>query len=419
MDELIKQTIDRLCDQAVIAAKGLAVCSADLKNKALLEAAKSLRHNAHLILEANLQDMQTGAEKGLSSSMLDRLYLDQDRIDAMAQGLEAITRLEDPVGQIMDQWSRPNGLDIQRVRTPLGVVGVIYESRPNVTADAAALCLKAGNAVILRGGSECLHSNKAILTAMLDGFDHAGLPKFIAQLVPMTDREAVGHMLKASGKIDVIVPRGGKSLVSRVQEEARVPVFAHLEGVNHIYVDKGADQDRAAEIIVNSKMRRPGVCGAVETVLIHQDEIEMMKHICSELKKAGCRIRGGTSVMAHIPYAELATNDDWDTEYLDTIVAVRTVSNMDRALDFISLHSSHHTDCIITETQENADRFLRDVDSAIVMHNASTQFADGGEFGMGAEIGIATGRIHARGPVGCEQLTTFKYRVLGQGQLRL
>lgn len=412
------EIMDDLTAKARIAAKALSITTSDIKQKALIAAASALRTSETDILAANALDMQAGANKGLSDAMLDRLKLDSDRIAGIAKGLDDIAALPDPVGQIMDAWDRPNGLKIERVRTPLGVIGVIYESRPNVTADAAALCLKAGNAVILRGGSESLHSSQAILKAMQAGFRSVGLTENAAQMVPTSDRTVVGAMLTATGKIDVIVPRGGRSLVDRVQSEARVPVFAHLEGINHIYVDAGADPVKATEVVLNAKMRRTGICGAAETLLVHQGEKELLKQITDVLITAGCTIKGGTTVCAAVPQAEIATAKDWQTEYLDAIISVNIVKDFDQALEHISDYSSGHTDCIITENTANATRFMAEVDSAIVMHNCSTQFADGGEFGMGAEIGIATGRIHARGPVGCEQLTTFKYRVHGSGQTR-
>lgn len=418
MTDTPETLIKTLCENARLAARHLASVTTEQKNTALMKAAAEIRRRILPILDANTKDLQKAKDKGLSAAMLDRLMLNEDRLDDIAKGLEAIAALPDPVGSVMDHWDRPNGLQIERVRTPLGVIGVIYESRPNVTADAAGLCVKAGNAVILRGGSESLHSNKALLSALQDGFFEAGLPATAVQLVPTTDRAVVGAMLTATGQIDVIIPRGGRSLVERVQKEARVPVFAHLEGINHIYIDHGADPKKAIDVVLNSKMRRTGICGAVETVLVHRDETDLLIQIADTLEKAGCMIKGGTTVKAFVPSAEIATAEDWDTEYLDAILSIRTVETLDMALDHIRQHSSGHTDCIITENQSHADRFMTEVDSAIVMHNCSTQFADGGEFGMGAEIGIATGRIHARGPVGCEQLTTFKYQVRGQGQCR-
>ena len=346
--------------------------------------------------------------------------LDPDRIEGIARGLESIVALNDPVGKIIAEWDRPNGLHISRVRVPIGVIGIIYESRPNVTADAGALSLKSGNAAILRGGSDSHHSSMAILTCLAHGLREAGLPEDAIQIVPTVDREAVGHMLRGlNGNIDVIVPRGGKSLVDRVQKEARVPVFAHLEGVCHTYVDRGADIDKAVEIVLNAKLRRTGVCGATETLLVDKNAHEdYIAPLVRALLDAGCEVRGDAAAQAADPRVVAAGDHDWGTEYLDAIIAVKTVDGVDGAIAHIAEFSSQHTDCIITECLGTAERFLARVDSAIVMLNSSTQFADGGEFGMGAEIGIATGRLHARGPVGLEQLTTFKYVVRGDGQIR-
>lgn len=402
------------------AARKLLTASSDDKNNALLTAAKALRASHETILDANALDMIAGEEKGLSSAMLDRLKLTPERIDAMAKGLEDIAALNDPVGEATDAWEQPNGLQISRVRTPLGVIGVIFESRPNVTADAGALCLKAGNAVILRGGSDSYHSARAIHACLVEGLQTAGLPEHAIQNVPTTDRAAVGAMLSGlDGNIDVIVPRGGRSLVERVQSEARVPVFAHLEGLCHIFVDGSADLNMSVDIIANAKMRRTGICGAVETVLIDKSVAEShLPPICDELKKRGCEIRGDKNVVDAISGTIAATEDDWRTEYLDSIVSVRVVDGIDAALNHIADYSSNHTEAILSETPEHVERFFNEVDSAILLHNASTQFADGGEFGMGAEIGIATGKMHARGPVGVEQLTSFNYRVKGKGQTR-
>ncbi len=338
----------------------------------------------------------------------------------IAEGLEAIATLADPVGEVIASWDRPNGLHIDRVRTPLGVIGVIYESRPNVTADAGALCLKAGNAVILRGGSDTIRSNRAIHAAMVKGLSAAGLPADAIQFVPTADREAVGEMLKGlGGNIDVIIPRGGKSLVARVQQDARVPVFAHLEGISHLYVDSAADLDMAVDVVLNAKMRRTGICGALETLLVDRTVADThLKPICAALAAKGCEIRGDEGVRGRLPEVRPATEEDWRTEYLDAILSVKIVDGLDEAVDHIETYGSHHTDGIITEDTQAAEAFFNKVDSAILVHNASTQFADGGEFGMGAEIGIATGRMHARGPVGLEQLTSFKYRVHGTGQTR-
>jgi glutamate-5-semialdehyde dehydrogenase len=390
----------------------------ETKDKALRAAARALRADAAVILSANAQDMKTAS--GLSKAMADRLMLDRARIEAMAKGLEDIAALADPVGRELARWSRPNGLDIARVATPIGVIGIIYESRPNVTADAGALCLKSGNAVILRGGSEAMHSCAAIHGALEKGLLEAGLPKAAIQFVPTTDRAAVGMMLAGlEGAIDLIVPRGGKSLVARVQEEARVPVLAHLEGICHVYIHEKADLEMARAIAVNAKMRRTGVCGAAETILIDRTVLESLGvAVLSDLAEAGCEIRGDDAVRAAFPCTRAASEEDWRAEYLDAIVAVRCVNDLDDAVRHIETYGSHHTEAIVTNDRGAAERFLSALDSAIVMWNASTQFADGGEFGMGAEIGIGTGKLHARGPVGVEQLTTFKYVVRGTGQTR-
>ena len=372
------------------------------------------------IIAANALDLAAAKDAGRPDAFIDRLALDAKRVGAMASGLEAIAELADPVGQTIAEWRMPNKLKIERVRTPLGVIGVIYESRPNVTADAGALCLKAGNAAILRGGSESFHSARAIHACLADGLDQAELPKSALQLVPTTDRAAVGEMLKGlDGALDVIVPRGGKSLVGRVQQEARVPVFAHLEGICHVYWDRGADIADAVPIVLNSKLRRTGICGAAETLLV--DERAPAAHLATAVKAlldAGCEVRGDAAAMAADDRVKAATEADWSTEYLDKIISVKTVDGVDDAIAHITKYGSQHTDCILTECYGTAERFLRRLDSAIVLHNASTQFADGGEFGMGAEIGIATGKMHARGPVGVEQLTSFKYIVRGAGQTR-
>ena len=388
------------------------------KDKALLAAAKAIRANAASILAANAEDLK--AARDLTPALRDRLVLDDNRIEAMAKGLEAIAALPDPVGRELARWQRPNGLDIARVATPIGVIGIIYESRPNVTADAGALCLKSGNAVILRGGSESVRSSAAIHKALVEGLHAAGLPDAAIQLVPTTDRAAVGEMLKGlDGAIDLIIPRGGKSLVARVQEEARVPVLAHLEGICHVYVHAKADLAKARAIVVNAKMRRAGVCGAAETILI--DRAVLKSHgvpILEDLAKAACEIRGDDAVRTVFPSARAATEEDWRTEYLDAIVSVRAVDGVDDAVRHIETYGSQHTEAIVTEDAQAAERFLDALDSAIVLWNASTQFADGGEFGMGAEIGIGTGKLQARGPVGVEQLTTFHYVVRGTGQIR-
>jgi len=406
--------------KARAAARPLAIALTDAKNRALSAMADAVVASEAAILDANAIDMANGAEAGLSKASLDRLKLTPARIRDMADGIRAIAALKDPVGEVIAAWDRPNGLKIERVRTPLGVIGVIYESRPNVTADAGALCLKAGNPVILRGGSDSINSSSAILACLVRGLEAAGLPRDAIQLVPTTDRAAVGEMLAGlDGNLDVIVPRGGKSLVARVQSEARVPVFAHLEGICHVYVDRSADQDMAVRIVVNAKMRRTGICGAAETLLV--DRAVAGTHllpILSALHDAGCEIRATPEVAGFFPAARPANDADWTTEYLDAIISVRLVDGVGEAIEHIETHSSHHTEAIIAEDAATVARFFAEIDSAILLHNASTQFADGGEFGMGAEIGIATGKMHARGPVGVEQLTSFKYRVRGSGQIR-
>lgn len=406
--------------KAKAAAAPLAIAGTEQKNKALLAAADAILQSRDAILEANKIDLANAAESGMAASFVDRLTLDNARIEGIAQGIRAIASLPDPVGAVIAEWDRPNGLHIERVRTPLGVIGVIYESRPNVTADAGALCLKAGNAVILRGGSDSAHSSAAIHKALVTGLEAGGLPADAIQMVPVTDRAAVGEMLKGlDGAIDVIVPRGGKSLVARVQSEARVPVFAHLEGICHLYIDKTADLDMARKIAVNAKMRRTGICGSAETLLV--DRAVASTHLVPVLKDLaakGCEIRGSEEVKALYPAAIAATDEDWATEYLDAIISVALVDGVEGAIRHINRYSSHHTEAIIAEDAEAVARFFNEIDSAILLHNASTQFADGGEFGMGAEIGIATGKMHARGPVGVEQLTSFKYRVRGNGQIR-
>jgi glutamate-5-semialdehyde dehydrogenase len=382
--------------------------------------AKAVRKQATAILAANAEDIAEARAETTSAAFLDRLALDAGRVKAMAEGIEVVRELPDPVGRVTESWTRPNGMTIERVRVPLGVVGIIYESRPNVTADAAALCLKAGNAAILRGGSESYRSTGAIHAALAEGLREAGLPKEAIQIVPTRDRAAVGLMLQGlDGAIDVIVPRGGKGLVARVQSEARVPVFAHLEGVNHVYVDKAASLDMAKSIVLNAKMRRTGVCGAAETLLV--DRAAAASHLqplVTMLIDAGCEIRGDEVVRGVDARVQPASEEDWSTEYLDAIIAAKVVDGVDGAIAHIERYGSQHTDAIVTEDKAAAERFLSEVDSAIVLHNASTQFADGGEFGFGAEIGIATGKLHARGPVGAEQLTSFKYRVRGTGQIR-
>ncbi|MGB7694260.1 MAG: glutamate-5-semialdehyde dehydrogenase [Pseudolabrys sp.] len=406
--------------RARAAARALALAPADQKNRALGAMAAAVRAQTSLILAANAEDVAEARAAGVTGAFLDRLALDPARADAIAAGIDAVRGLKDPVGTVMESWTRPNGMRIERVRVPLGVIGIIYESRPNVTADAGVLCLKSGNAAILRGGSDSMRSSRAILTALTEGLRAANLPEAAIQLVPTRDRAAVGLMLSGlDGNIDVIVPRGGKSLVARVQAEARVPVFAHLEGVCHVYVDKAASLDMAKKIVLNAKMRRTGVCGAAETLLVDRAGAgSQLKPLIEMLIAAGCEIRGDKSTLAVDKRVKPAIEEDWSTEYLDAIIAVKVVDNVEAAIDHIERYGSHHTDAIITEDQATAEKFLREVDSAIVLHNASTQFADGGEFGFGAEIGIATGRLHARGPVGVDQLTTFKYRIHGNGQTR-
>ena len=399
------------------AAAIIARASNAQKADALRRAAQALRDQAPAIIAANARDMDNAAANGLSPAMLDRLKLDEARVEATAAGVDQVASLADVLGGVIDRVERPNGLELSRVRVPLGVIGIIYESRPNVTADAAALCLRAGNAVILRGGSEAKESNRAIHAAMVEGIVAAGLPAEVVQLVPTTDRAAVGALLKAAEFVDLIVPRGGKSLVARVQEEARVPVLAHLDGINHSYVDRAADPAMAKTLVVNAKMRRTGVCGATETVLIDRGYRDAPA-LVGALIAAGCSVRGDDAVQAMDSRVAAASAEDWDTEYLDAIVSVRMVDGVDEAIDHIATHASHHTDAIITEDAATAEQFLNAVDSAIVMWNASTQFADGGEFGLGAEIGISTGRLHARGPVALEGLTTYKWIVRGTGQAR-
>jgi len=402
------------------AARVLALAPAAQKSKALARMAAALRADAKRILAANADDLAEAQKNGVSGAFLDRLTLSDSRIEAMASGIEVIRDLADPVGTVMDDWTRPNGLEIERVRVPLGVVGIVYESRPNVTADAGALCLKAGNAAILRGGSDSARSSRAIHAALQKGLREAGLPEAAIQLVPTRDRAAVGMMLSGlDGNIDVLVPRGGKSLVARVQTEARIPVFAHLEGVCHVYVDGAASLEMAKSIVLNAKMRRTGVCGAAETLLVDRACARThLKPLIQMLLEAGCEVRGDEAVCTADPRVKPARDEDWPAEYLDAIIAAKVVDGVDGAIEHIERFGSHHTDAIVTDDHAAAQKFLAEVDSAIVLHNASTQFADGGEFGFGAEIGIATGRLHARGPVGVEQLTTFKYRLRGSGQIR-
>jgi glutamate-5-semialdehyde dehydrogenase len=402
------------------AARRLALSSTETRNAALAAAAAALRLRAKEILAANALDVADAISRGTTGSFIDRLTLDEARVDAMARGLEEIAALPDPLGRTLAHFERPNGLVIDRVATPLGVIGVIYESRPNVTADAGGLCLKAGNAAILRGGSESFRTSGVIHDCLVEGLRAAGLPEAAISIVATKDRAAVGYMLAGlDGALDVIVPRGGKSLVARVQHEARVPVFAHLEGIVHIFVDRAADLEKAKKIVLNAKLRRTGVCGAAETLLV--DRAGVARHLAPLVKMlldAGCEVRGDEAAQKVDSRVKPASEEDWRTEYLDAIISVRVIDGIDAAIDHIESYGSHHTDCILTEDATAAARFLNEVDSAIVLHNASTQFADGGEFGFGAEIGIATGRMHARGPVGVEQLTSFKYRVRGDGQTR-
>ncbi len=412
--------LDEIGAHARAAAAQLARAGTDAKNRALGEAASIIRARAGEIEQANAQDMSLARERGLSPAMLDRLALDAERIDAMARGLEEVAALPDPVGDVIAEWTRPNGLRIQRVRVPLGVIGVIYESRPNVTADAGALCLKAGNAAILRGGSESFHSSTAIHDCLARGLDAAGLPAQAVQMIPTTDRAAVGHLLANMGQyVDVIVPRGGKNLIARVQADARVPVIGHLEGICHVYVDTGADTVMARDILLDAKLRRTGICGAAETVLFDRHcADELVRTVLATLLDAGCEVRADDALRAMESRCVAAADTDWSTEYLAPIIAAKQVDGVDAAADHIAQYGSGHTESIVTGDADAAERFLERVDSAIVLHNASTQFADGGEFGMGAEIGIATGKLHARGPVGVEQLTSYKYVVRGSGQVR-
>lgn len=404
--------------RAKAAARELAFASAERKHAALVGASEAVWKNRASIIEANAKDLEYGREKGLSDAMMDRLLLNEDRIRGIVDGLRAVAEQTDPVGAVMTEWDRPSGLHIKRVRTPLGVIGVIYESRPNVTADAGALCLKAGNAVILRGGSESFHSSSVIHACLVEGVVKAGLPEDAIQLVPTRDRAAVSEMLTMTDYIDVIVPRGGKGLVGLVQREARVPVFAHLEGIVHIYVDKDADPVKALNVILNAKTRRTGICGAAECLLIHKDVVDTIgQGVIKALLEVGVEVRADEALRA-IGGTVAARDADWGCEYLDSVIAAKVVDDLDAAIDHINTYSSNHTDCILTEDDAAADRFFERIDSAILMRNASTQFADGGEFGMGAEIGIATGKMHARGPVGAEQLTSFKYIVVGDGTTR-
>ncbi len=416
----IASLMDDIGDRARAAAAVLARSTEAQRYDALLAAAAAIDAQSEQILAANAVDMQAAQARALAGPMLDRLLLDKARIEAMAAGVRQVAELDDTLGAVTDEWLRPNGLVIQRVRVPLGVIGIIYESRPNVTADAGALCLKSGNAVILRGGSESFHSSTAIHACMVAGLQHAGLPADAIQMVPTTDRDAVGYLLSSmQGKVDVVVPRGGRNLIERVQADARVPVIGHLEGICHVYVHESAAIDKARNIVLNAKMRRTGVCGAAETLLI--DKACLATHwrpVADALIDAGCEIRGDDVLCALDSRVKPAVAADWDTEYLDAIISARAVDGVEQAIEHIETHGSGHTEAIIAEDEEATEHFLHDLDSAILLHNASTQFADGGEFGMGAEIGIATGKIHARGPVGAEQLTSYKYVVRGDGQTR-
>jgi glutamate-5-semialdehyde dehydrogenase len=404
--------------RAKAASAVLANANAERKHAALIGAAETVWQRRAEIIAANAKDLDYGRDKGLSDAMMDRLMLNEERIQGMVDGLRSVAEQPDPIGEILAEWDQPTGLNIKRVRTPLGVIGVIYESRPNVTADAGALCLKAGNAVILRGGSESFHSSQAIHACLQQGLRDANLPEDAVQLVPTRDRAAVGEMLTMTDTIDVIVPRGGKGLVGLVQRDARVPVFAHLEGIVHIYIDKDADPEKALKVVLNAKTRRTGICGAAECLLIHQDVADTIgQGVVRALIDAGVELRVDEA-LSGIEGTIAATADDWGHEYLDMIIAAKVVPDLEGAIDHIRRFGSNHTDCILTEDAEAAQTFMNRLDSAILMHNASTQFADGGEFGMGAEIGIATGKMHARGPVGAAQLTSFKYLVTGDGTVR-
>ncbi len=419
MDELEK-TMQTIGQQARAAAATLARASIDSRNRALSSSARALRAQMGEILDANRLDMEAANAKGLTQSMLDRLRLDESRVEAMALGLETIEAADDPVGRVMAEWLRPNGLNIQRVSVPLGVIGIIYESRPNVTSDAAALCLKSGNAVILRGGSESFHSSMAIFSCLQTGLTVAGISTEAIQMIPTTDRAAVGYLLSSMADyLDVVVPRGGKGLIERVRQDARVPVIGHLEGLCHVYLHESADAEMAASVTLNSKMRRTGICGSAETLLIDREIAStLLPQIGRKLTQAGCEIRGDEEIRRLVPDAKPAEEADWSTEYLDAIISIRIVEGVDAAIEHIQRYGSGHTESIVASDAHAASRFLNELDSAILLHNASTQFADGGEFGMGAEIGIATDRIHARGPVGAEQLTSYKYVVRGDGQVR-
>ncbi|UUX48086.1 glutamate-5-semialdehyde dehydrogenase [Nisaea acidiphila] len=418
-DAGIAEMMTGLGKAARAASAALALATTEQKDAALTNAAAEIRKALPEILAANEKDLAFAREKDVRESLMDRLKLDEGRIEAIAKGIEDVAALPDPIGGVMAEWERPNGLKIARVRVPLGVIGIIYESRPNVTADAGSLCLKSGNAAILRGGSESFHSSNALVECLHRGLKAAGLPEAAVQLVPTRDRAAVGALLTMTDSVDIIVPRGGKSLIERVQKESRIPVIAHLDGVNHVYVDGAANPEMAREIVLNSKMRRTSVCGAAETLLVDRKIAEtQLPGIAAALSGAGCALKGDAAARKIVPDMQQATEEDWSTEYLDAILSVRVVDGLDAAIDHINRYGSHHTDSIVTGDAAAAARFAARVDSAIVLHNASTQFADGGEFGMGAEIGISTGKMHARGPVGAEQLTSFKYVVTGTGQTR-
>ena|SRR5688572_30197244 len=415
----IDRMVRRLAEEAKAASAVLALASTEAKNKALTEAAAAVRRRSAEILGANRRDLEAAEAKGLSAAFRDRLALDGKRVEAIARGLEEVAAQPDPIGTVLARWTRPNGLDIARIRVPLGVIGIIFESRPNVTADAGGLCLKSGNAAILRGGSESLHSAHAIHAALVAGLKAAGLPEASIQLIPTTDRAAVGALLKLDELVDVIVPRGGRALIERVAAESRIPVLKHLDGICHTYVDGAADREMARKIVLNAKMRRTGICGATETLLVDRRAAKThLNALIDDLIAAGCELRGDAETRALDPRVKEARPEDWDTEYLDAILSVRVVDGIEEAIDHIARHGSKHTEAIVTEDPAAAERFLSAVDAGIVMVNASTQFADGGEFGMGAEIGISTGKLHARGPFGAEQLTSIKYVVRGTGQVR-
>ncbi|AGF75293.1 glutamate-5-semialdehyde dehydrogenase [Bartonella vinsonii] len=416
---VLKEQMKDMGRKARHAAAVLAVMSSEQKTKALEMIALSLEAHSVEILRANCQDLENAAHNNLKAAMVDRLKLDKLRLRAIIESVRQIADLPDPVGQVMSEWTRPNGLHISRVRTPLGVIGIIYESRPNVTIDASALCLKSGNAAILRGGSDSFHSAHGLHSALVKGLEEAGFPKDAVQMVGTTDRGAVGEMLKGlDGTIDVIIPRGGKSLVARVQSDARVPTFAHLEGLCHIYIDQSADLDMARNVVLNAKLRRTAICGAVETVLIDRKALKKFLPVLTALQEKGCEIRATEDIVFFMPDAKLATEEDWSHEYLDAILSVKTVEGVEGAIAHIQRYSSCHTESIIAEDMKVVEMFFNRLDSAILLHNASTQFADGGEFGFGAEIGIATGKMHARGPIGVEQLTSFQYQIKGNGQIR-